>query len=109
MIRRPPRSTLFPYTTLFRSVASTLKGRRYRVLTVIDDGGGIPDSYRDLIFEPGVTSRHLSPVADPRGLDGVPHGAGLSLYHLRNLAVEAKLLSASLPTEIGRASCRERV
>src|SRR3712207_7158570 len=26
MIRRPPRSTLFPYTTLFRS-ASTLAGR----------------------------------------------------------------------------------
>src|SRR2546427_8071714 len=25
MIRRPPRSTLFPYTTLFRSVARTLK------------------------------------------------------------------------------------
>src|SRR2546425_9729755 len=24
MIRRPPRSTLFPYTTLFRSVPSTL-------------------------------------------------------------------------------------
>src|SRR3712207_8784773 len=24
MIRRPPRSTLFPYTTLFRSVAGTL-------------------------------------------------------------------------------------
>src|SRR5256885_6370810 len=24
MIRRPPRSTLFPYTTLFRSVASNL-------------------------------------------------------------------------------------
>src|SRR5690348_18099921 len=25
MIRRPPRSTLFPYTTLFRSVAATRK------------------------------------------------------------------------------------
>src|SRR5437868_12748445 len=25
MIRRPPRSTLFPYTTLFRSVGSTKK------------------------------------------------------------------------------------
>src|SRR2546430_9577498 len=25
MIRRPPRSTLFPYTTLFRSVAGGLK------------------------------------------------------------------------------------
>src|SRR3712207_7151571 len=27
MIRRPPRSTLFPYTTLFRSVARSLDGR----------------------------------------------------------------------------------
>src|SRR3712207_7274344 len=26
MIRRPPRSTLFPYTTLFRSAASTSDG-----------------------------------------------------------------------------------
>src|SRR2546430_4393514 len=25
MIRRPPRSTLFPYTTLFRSLASTFR------------------------------------------------------------------------------------
>src|SRR5256886_10527546 len=27
MIRRPPRSTLFPYTTLFRSVPLELSGR----------------------------------------------------------------------------------
>src|SRR3712207_8461580 len=27
MIRRPPRSTLFPYTTLFRSVGAQLVGR----------------------------------------------------------------------------------
>src|SRR2546422_3340700 len=38
MIRRPPRSTLFPYTTLFRSAACPLLGGqplqcdRYRVL-----------------------------------------------------------------------------
>src|SRR2546427_5567349 len=31
MIRRPPRSTLFPYTTLFRSRAGrSLQGRRWR-------------------------------------------------------------------------------
>src|SRR3712207_7160089 len=28
MIRRPPRSTLFPYTTLFRSAGGRLPGRR---------------------------------------------------------------------------------
>src|SRR2546430_9185047 len=28
MIRRPPRSTLFPYTTLFRSVGSNLKDQQ---------------------------------------------------------------------------------
>src|SRR6267142_758259 len=28
MLRRPPRSTLFPYTTLFRSAASACPGRR---------------------------------------------------------------------------------
>src|SRR2546427_6000522 len=30
MIRRPPRSTLFPYTTLFRSVLGLAPGRRMR-------------------------------------------------------------------------------
>src|SRR2546430_9059593 len=28
MIRRPPRSTLFPYTTLFRSIAGEFRGGR---------------------------------------------------------------------------------
>src|SRR2546422_6651093 len=43
MIRRPPRSTLFPYTTLFRSeiasVPSELLGGRYRILNQIGSGG----------------------------------------------------------------------
>src|SRR5690349_23305978 len=30
MIRRPPRSTLFPYTTLFRSSLDVLSGGRFR-------------------------------------------------------------------------------
>src|SRR3712207_7730713 len=32
MIRRPPRSTLFPYTTLFRSAGKRVKGVKYHVL-----------------------------------------------------------------------------
>src|SRR3712207_7877710 len=38
MIRRPPRSTLFPYTTLFRSWS----GPRRRCAR----GGGLPDCWR---------------------------------------------------------------
>src|SRR5687768_17740777 len=33
MIRRPPRSTLFPYTTLFRSMES---GRGFAIVTGLD-------------------------------------------------------------------------
>src|SRR2546422_5036096 len=35
MIRRPPRSTLFPYTTLFRSVKCPQCGRENRVPGVV--------------------------------------------------------------------------
>src|SRR3712207_7794107 len=47
MIRRPPRSTLFPYTTLFRSLAAqrqvevffgTKAGTQHRSLLAHDDG-----------------------------------------------------------------------
>src|SRR5256885_3937628 len=41
MIRRPPRSTLFPYTTLFRSGASTaVGGAADRALATVDAGAG---------------------------------------------------------------------
>src|SRR5258708_31513468 len=37
MIRRPPRSTLFPYTTLFRSPAFP-RPRPWRYLSLLDPG-----------------------------------------------------------------------
>src|SRR3712207_7226624 len=39
MIRRPPRSTLFPYTTLFRSLGMRRIGRRQHLLTGRPDAG----------------------------------------------------------------------
>src|SRR3712207_7536313 len=44
MIRRPPRSTLFPYTTLFRSGRRTVAGPVAAVVAVGGDGveGGQP-------------------------------------------------------------------
>src|SRR2546429_4637196 len=42
MIRRPPRSTLFPYTTLFRSNGSGGQGFRGGVRGFGEDGWGFP-------------------------------------------------------------------
>src|SRR3712207_8088362 len=53
MIRRPPRSTLFPYTTLFRSRGGKERGRgprgpreeRLRAPPAVD-AGGVPPGWR---------------------------------------------------------------
>src|SRR2546430_13641047 len=45
MIRRPPRSTLFPYTTLFRSLSGFRAGQLDLVATVdlFNEGIDVPD------------------------------------------------------------------
>src|SRR5436305_8347524 len=53
MIRRPPRSTLFPYTTLFRSPGGRQVGAPHRVDPVRDDGA--------------VVVARTARCADPRG------------------------------------------
>src|SRR2546430_9690817 len=40
MIRRPPRSTLFPYTTLFRSVVATPGTVHHKLVASLDDPKG---------------------------------------------------------------------
>src|SRR3712207_9092943 len=45
MIRRPPRSTLFPYTTLFRSVRDLSGGGSLRVTSTVRD-----QAYQDLLI-----------------------------------------------------------
>src|SRR5688572_31612760 len=44
MIRRPPRSTLFPYTTLFRSLARLA----LLALDLLEDGGGRAEAERGI-------------------------------------------------------------
>src|SRR3712207_8047463 len=64
MIRRPPRSTLFPYTTLFRSIAPE-----------------VIELYRDLCDEAGWREEETAPGAADRaseitGSTGQRDGAG---------------------------------
>src|SRR3712207_8734932 len=49
MIRPPPRSTLFPYTTLFRSLRAALhrRGLRFRLHRPVE---GVPRVRPDIVF-----------------------------------------------------------
>src|SRR2546428_5237982 len=52
MIRRPPRSTLFPYTTLFRSEITALSTSRRESADAASKLFGAPvafDNYQDLV------------------------------------------------------------
>src|SRR5256886_16587944 len=55
MIRRPPRSTLFPYTTLFRSVSQLLQRRPMRVRE--DDEPQIGPTGEQILRVPGLGER----------------------------------------------------
>src|SRR2546426_9138877 len=57
MIRRPPRSTLFPYTTLFRSL---LRNRQLQHQLVAGGGHsyGIVGTYRRVFVRANAASRH---------------------------------------------------
>src|SRR3712207_8464597 len=59
MIRRPPRSTLFPYTTLFRSHEAPVDARAEHVagLDVQVGGAALDGGPQDLLHKPGVGCR----------------------------------------------------
>src|SRR5258706_12957032 len=61
MIRRPPRSTLFPYTTLFRSHAGGLRARDRAPAAPIE---------RHRVRSHGARARHVRPVR--RAVDRAP-------------------------------------
>src|SRR3712207_9114254 len=110
MIRRPPRSTLFPYTTLFRSA-------------------GIPDLIRDLADDSKrllVDEVQLAKLETKESVRRASKGAlwmalafgigvvtlvaaTLLLVTLIGRLARGHMWVGALVTEIGRASCRERV
>src|SRR3712207_9151786 len=113
MIRRPPRSTLFPYTTLFRSPRSTFPSSATR-----DSGTRLKAdiaefSGKPLEPHPGEKHKTLTTTASvPRLAHPLPSTSPVSEEN-------QKAPGGTLPgngcgpseasLKIGRASCRERV
>src|SRR5690348_17389937 len=63
MIRLPPRSTLFPYTTLFRSLVSTASARAELVVSSAGSGAGESKEPRGLAVDSSLARLY---VADRR-------------------------------------------
>ena len=58
-----------------------------RLLTVVDDGTGVPEHLHERIFEPRVTSKLETMVTDSWGV----HGRGMALYSVRSNVMTARI------------------
>src|SRR5438046_9681934 len=102
MIRRPPRSTLFPYTTLFRSVVegeSTLPGEctplgicDVELPAFLPKGSPVELTYE---YNPNQVLEVSVEASGNRAKVSIERNTGLAPNEVAQ--------------EIGRASCRERV
>src|SRR5256885_5958018 len=106
MIRRPPRSTLFPYTTLFRSVEAALDGKAVGdTLTVdlaVEDAFGARDESLTRTIPKGEFPPGVKVGGQLRGTDdqGQPQ-----IYHVVKIKGPVVLLDGNHPLagKIGRA------
>src|SRR3712207_9528606 len=105
MIRRPPRSTLFPYTTLFRSWTS-------RAVLITGCSSGIGRATAERLATRGwtvyATARDVEAIAplEERGCRLLPLDV-TDEESMRSAVEEVERAEGAV--EIGRASCRERV
>src|SRR3712207_9132456 len=98
MIRRPPRSTLFPYTTLFRSGMS-----------ISPNVGALSRYFNRVRLDPGLWKAR---EGVEEKLTKLPGGIGAAFERLGpqfKESVKALWQPGLWWEEIGRASCRERV
>src|SRR2546430_11502826 len=101
MIRRPPRSTLFPYTTLFRSV-----------LGVADQGEKIGDEPRldaELLPHPiGIPDRATAPIHlhDPIAVDALRRSEEHTSELQSQSNLVCRLLLEKKKTISQRSKCR---
>src|SRR2546430_14321927 len=117
MIRRPPRSTLFPYTTLFRSPADKAGAASgiYKMASSLGAALGVAISAAIFTALSGLEGE-LVPLSDvflgrSDNIDIRLAGAVALLFNVLMVAVAMVAIARTVPRDgqIGRASCRERV
>src|SRR3989449_3595052 len=100
MIRRPPRSTLFPYTTLFRSEA------HYTLGTVLKQQGRLPeaaDALRQAIrLQPDFAGAHTTLAAVLRQLGDTAGAAAESKAGAEISKQKTNQQAAAFATNSGR-------
>src|SRR3712207_9374552 len=99
MIRRPPRSTLFPYTTLFRSKA--YDGRFKDLFQEVFES-----EFKDKFEAAGITYEHR--LIDDMVAASLKWEGGY-VWACKNYDGDVQSDTVAQGFEIGRASCRERV
>src|SRR3712207_9563631 len=106
MIRRPPRSTLFPYTTLFRSSVLVGNGSSevlMNLLQLVERPGEVVFPWPSFGLYVAIgTTLGLSPKKVP-----LTHRHAAKPEALLSAVTDAT--RAVILSQIGRASCRERV
>src|SRR2546426_9621235 len=111
MIRRPPRSTLFPYPPLSRSLSEVLDSLRRHIFndvvfpdfTRLPTVNSAPLAYHAFDEEKAFTADNLDVTAVR-----VNHIVPTAGFIVRQ-GDSALLYSGDTSEKIGRASCRERV
>src|SRR3712207_7572721 len=93
MIRRPPRSTLFPYTTLFRSLIQPQREDLAVPAVVHHERPAAPEA---LALVPGDEARGVPPAVDPRSEEHTSELQSRQYLVCRLLLVKNKTYHAPL-------------
>src|SRR2546425_11138091 len=90
MIRRPPRSTLFPYTTLFRSIGVGQLARRLAHAR-LEPGGQVLEARHHAVEAPGQEAELPSPRDAHAGAQLARLGAAHAVHENRHRMSDAAL------------------
>src|SRR3989441_2690198 len=109
MIRRPPRSTLFPYTTLFRSLCRRAAARPGGVSDeeLARTAGLLHDCFRDVIrthqpeIERVLAGERLDPLAPPELVARALQAQGM-WFQLLSIAEQNAAMRQRRQSEVAR-------